>query len=118
MPDLPIPEYFISQLENNSEDLTDDSNDDSTDDNIDFNRVFIETYECKTDFSFINDDRFIIVREWFIFLDSFSTNSVQRIYFESNRWFVPISLLITFVSFLDTRRLTYTIIENACTCLG
>ena len=110
MPDLPIPEYFISQLENNSED--------STDDDIDFNQVFIETYECKTEFSFINDDRFIIVREWFIFLDGFSENSVQRIHFECNRWFVPITLLITFVSFLDTRSLNYTIIENACTCLG
>ena len=32
-------------------------------------QIFIDVYECLSDFSFLNDDAFIIVREIFYFLN-------------------------------------------------
>ncbi len=118
MPDLPVSDgfdFYNSEddqnfIDHNIYQLTDlVSNNNS--------QIFIETYECCSDFSFVNDDAFIIVSDFFYFLDDLiEPESFLDFVFEFPKWFAPHEYLTTFVHFINTKGYTYSIVENPCTC--
>ena len=98
-------------------DLDDMDTEETSDSEETNDTVFIEVHQCLSDFfSFINDSDFYIASRYLSRLQQQFGNQPPILHLSDGHWFVPMTLLPDFVSFVSNLGYRFDLVEEECFC--